>query len=220
MTEETDLNITEPQQQKHRTLLDEAIIGYDRLETVVENEEDEYEENGEEPLYAQVIKPKLTEYGSIQSPPHGKMTTFQQSPPPNSRQLHQSPEKDRKPLRSPALVRNGEFQNNTVEDDNDDGEANENLGFAFSFLNSQENSPQLSQKSSTENSENNATAMELTTTTSSPPRIHSNRIYRDLSTQNQRTDADEVDGNIPDEITVEVRIVKSLFIHRLYSYNC
>ena len=177
MTDETDLNITEPQQQpRHRTLLDEALGGIDRLETVVESENEDDEE-GNEPIYAKVIKhPKLTEYGQTSSPP--ELSTFKK--PPNERRLYQSPEKDRRPLRSPPLARNGNRNGSHLEEDVESG--NDNLGFAFSFLNSQENSPQLSQKSYTAESPLKGSA-------NTSPQIQSgNRIYRDLTApQNQKT---------------------------------
>ena len=176
MTDETELNITEPQQPRHRTLLDEALGGIDRLETVVESQNEEDEEKNE-PVYAQVIKhPKLTEYGQTNSPP--ELSTFKS--PPNERRLYESPAKDRKPLRSPPLARHGNRNGSQSEEDGESG--NDNLGFAFSFLNSQENSPQLSQKNFAADSQPKVSAK-----IQSPQIQSGNRIYRDLTApQNQQ----------------------------------
>ena len=185
LTDETELNITEPNHHhhpKHRTLLDEALSGFDRLETVIESKEEGDEEgaaNENEPVYAKVIKrPKLTEYGQTSTP--SEMSTFKSLP--NERHLHQSPEKDRKSLKSPPLVRREIRNGDSLSPSEKTETGNENLGFAFSFLNSQENSPHLSQKSFT-NSPLKGSA------NTSPQMSSRNRIYRDLTgSQNQRTE--------------------------------
>ncbi|XP_066933845.1 uncharacterized protein [Clytia hemisphaerica] len=145
ITDETDLSTT--QSTKHRTLLDDAMNGFDKLETVDENE-DEMED--EEPLYAKVVKPRLTEYENNRSPQQ-ELKTFQS--PQNERHIYQSPPKDRKPLKSPAIMRRWHDDEEENEEENQNGgeEAGiDNLGFAFSFLgsqeNSKENSPKISQR--------------------------------------------------------------------------
>jgi len=145
-TEETELShsigqLSTSPQKHHRTLLDEALSGVDKLETVLEVED--------EPLYAKVNKPALTDYNNKTSP-QMELKTFQ----------------------SPTKDRSKEEQGN--------GESN-NLGFAFSFLSSQDNSPQTPQRESARSLRG---VQEESKAFHTPPQMQNSRIYRDLNNNN------------------------------------